>query len=232
MSSVAGMLLGLLVGLRHAFEPDHLSAMATFAAEARDARRGAAVGAIWGLGHTISLVAVGIVLIAIGGVLPARLAAAFELAVAAVLVLLGVRAIARAWRAGSAASRGVVHDHAHGHRRHRHDGPEAHIHVGRYPFAWRLAARSLAVGLVHGLAGSGALTALVFVQLPSAPARLAYIALFGIGSIAGMSAASAVAAASLHALPGRAYRALSLGAGALSVGLGVVWSMPLFSQLG
>lgn len=217
------MLLGLAVGLRHAFEPDHLTAMATLVTETRDPRRGALLGALWGLGHTISLVVVGAILIALGAVLPVRVAAAFELAVAAVLVVLGVRAIVRAWREGSV---GPAHVHRHGHGDHTHAGPAAHVHLGRWTLAWR----PLAVGLVHGLAGSGALTALVFAQLPSTAERIAYIAVFGAGSIAGMAAASAVVGASLGALR-RGQRVLTASAGALSVGLGIAWSVPLFAQL-
>lgn len=226
MSSLAGILLGLLVGLRHAFEPDHLTAMATLAAEARDARRGAMLGAIWGVGHTLALVAVGAVLLIAGQALPDRLAAAFELAVAGVLVLLGVRAIARALREGRA---GAPHHHHH-HRAavaHAHAGPAAHVHVGRYTLAWR----PLAVGLVHGLAGSGALTAIVFAQLASTAERLSYIGLFGLGSVAGMAIASAIASASLGLVTGRTYRALVVATGAVSIVLGVVWSVPLWGQL-
>ena len=224
MSSLVGILLGLLVGLRHAFEPDHLTAMATLVGDTRDARRGALVGAIWGVGHTIALVIVGVVLIIVGDALPTRLAAAFELAVAGVLVVLGIRAISQAWREGA---RGPVHEHTHRGHRHHHHGPSAHVHVGRATLAWR----PLAVGLVHGLAGSGALTALVFSQLPSTSSRLAYISLFGLGSVGGMAAASAVAGASLAAVPGHAQRTLLAGAGLLSVVLGVVWSLPLYAQL-
>src|SRR5688572_16550448 len=110
LSSLAGILLGLLVGLRHAFEPDHLSAVATLVTEARGARRSALVGAVWGVGHTISLFVVGVVLIGIGDALPDRVAAMFELCVSALLVSLGVRAIVRAVAEGR---RGAAHEHAH-----------------------------------------------------------------------------------------------------------------------
>lgn len=223
-SSIAGLLLGLLVGLRHAFEPDHLTAVATLATETRDARRGAALGALWGLGHTVSLIVVGVVLIAMGEVLPDRLATIFELAVSAVLVTLGVRAIVRAWREGLV---GPVREHRHGGRAHRHAGPSAHVHLGRWTLAWR----PLAVGLVHGLAGSGALTALVFAQLQSTAERIAYITVFGIGSIAGMAAASALVGVSLRSLA-RGQRGLMYVAGTLSIALGVAWSVPLWSRLG
>ncbi len=224
VSSLGGILLGVLVGLRHAFEPDHLTAMATLVSDGRDARRGAMLGAIWGLGHTLALVLVGVVLIVAGDALPVRLAAAFELAVAAVLVLLGIRAITQAWRDGSA---GPVREHRHRGHSHHHHGPLAHVHLGRTTLAWR----PLAVGLIHGLAGSGALTAIVFAQLPSTSSRLAYISLFGVGSVVGMAAASAVAGASLGAVPGNAQRSVLAGAGLLSIMLGIAWSVPLYAQL-
>lgn len=224
MSSFAGVLLGLVVGLRHAFEPDHLTAMATLAQDTPGARRGAIAGAIWGVGHTVSLVVVAIVLIALGEALPDRIAARFELVVAGVLVLLGVRALVRAMREGIA---GPTHEHAHGGLWHLHAGPAAHLHVGRRALAWR----PLAVGLVHGLAGSGALTAIAFAQLPTPASQLVYIALFGLGSVAGMAAASALASASLGAMSLRAKRALLGATGALSIVLGITWSVPLWAQI-
>ncbi len=222
-SSLAGVLLGLFVGLRHAFEPDHLAAVATLATETRDAKKGAMLGALWGLGHTVALVMGGVVLIALGAVLPERLSAAFELCVSAMLVVLGVRAIVRAVREGQI---GPLREHAHAGSSHRHAGPDAHVHLGRWTLAWR----PLAVGLVHGLAGSGALTAIVFAQLASTVERITYIAMFGAGSIAGMAAASALVGASLAPL-GRAQRTLTIVAGALSIVFGVVWSLPLWSQI-
>ena len=220
-SSLAGVLLGLAVGLRHAFEPDHLTAVATLATEARDAKRGAILGAMWGLGHTLSLVIVGIVLIAIGAAMPVRLGAWFELGVCAMLVVLGVRAIVQARQLGP---RGPVHVHSHGEHMHVHAAADPHLHVGRGIFALR----PLAVGLVHGLAGSGALTALVFAELPSTSARLGYIPLFGTGSIVGMMAASALVGVSLRAVDG-ARRGITLVAGVVSISLGIAWSLPLWS---
>lgn len=221
MSSLVGVLLGLAVGLRHAFEPDHLTAVATLATEARGARRGALVGAMWGVGHTLSLVIVGIVLLAIGAALPVRVGAWFELGVCAMLVILGVRAVVRAKRLGPI---GAVHAHAHGARTHEHAGAHPHLHLGRSIFALR----PLAVGLVHGLAGSGALTALVFAELPSTSARLAYITLFGFGSVAGMAAASALVGMSLRVVE-RGQRAVAALAGMVSIVLGVIWSIPLWT---
>src|ERR1041384_1903250 len=99
MSSTAlGILLGLRVGLRHAVEPDHLTAVSTLVSETHDVRRGAVLGVLWGLGHTVSLVAVGMILTIVGQTLPPRAATGFELGVAAMLIVLGARAIAVAVR--------------------------------------------------------------------------------------------------------------------------------------
>jgi high-affinity nickel-transport protein len=208
-ASFGAIALGLLLGLRHAFEPDHLTAVSTLVIETKDARRGALLGAIWGIGHTISLALVGSILLVTGLVLPVRVAAGFELAVAAMLIVLGVLALR----------------HTHDHEPHTH----AHVHVGRKTLAWR----PLAIGLVHGLAGSGALTALVFSQLPTLATRIVYITLFGVGSIAGMAIASGVAGASLHRAansPSRR-RTLAIVTGALSIGLGIAWAIPELALL-
>jgi hypothetical protein len=222
VSASLGVVLGLLVGLRHAFEPDHLAAVSTLVSETRDPRRGALLGAVWGLGHTLALVAVGVALIAVGAVLPERLAAAFELAVAVMLLILGARLLIQAARAGGT---GPEHAHRHGGREHEHHGAIGHVHVGRWTLAWR----PLLVGMVHGLAGSGALTALVFAELPGTAARVGYIALFGAGSIAGMALASGVAGATLRAVArsGRVHRGILVAVGVTSIAVGIVWGVPL-----
>jgi high-affinity nickel permease len=227
--SLTGMLLGLLVGLRHAFEPDHLTAVSTLVTDADDARNGrrsALLGALWGLGHTASLVVVGLVLVIAGAALPAQVAAIFELAVSAMLILLGVRAIARAIRTFDG---GPDTAHRHGPVEHVHGAAVPHIHVVGRVVAWR----PLVVGLIHGLAGSGALTALVFAELPTAALRIAYITLFGFGSVAGMAIASGIAGVSLRAAA-RAHstrRTLALVTGALSIVVGFLWSIPMIGVL-
>jgi ABC-type nickel/cobalt efflux system permease component RcnA len=225
--SLGGLLLGLVVGLRHAFEPDHLAAVSTLVAESASARKGALLGAIWGLGHTISLVVVGVALLALGAAMPARLGVALELGVALMLIGLGVRALHRAVRDGG---RGPFHHHHHAGTGHSHAAPAAHFHLGRWVLAWR----PLGIGLVHGLAGSGALTALVFAELPSNGARILYMVLFGAGSVVGMAMASGIAGASLHAVSRsrRSRRILGLASGALSIGVGLLWGLPLLGALG
>jgi hypothetical protein len=222
VSASLGVVLGLLVGLRHAFEPDHLAAVSTLVSETRDPRRGALLGAVWGIGHTLALVAVGIALIALGAVLPDRLAAAFELAVAVMLLVLGARVLVQAARTGAI---GPQHAHRHGGREHEHPGAARHVHVGRWTLAWR----PLLVGMIHGLAGSGALTALVFAELPGTAARVVYIALFGAGSVAGMALASGVAGATLRtvARSHRVHRGVLIAVGVTSIVVGVAWGLPL-----
>jgi high-affinity nickel-transport protein len=214
-STAIGIVLGLIVGLRHSFEPDHLTAVSTLVGETADLRGSALLGALWGIGHTLSLVAVGAILMLVGASLPERAAVVFELGVAAMLLVLGVRSIVVA--VTTAAHHRLHAGHGHGHRA----SPTR---------AWR----PLAVGLVHGLAGSGALTAIAFAELPGAGARLVYMALFGLGSIAGMALASGAAGATLRvvARSGGARRGLGVATGVLSIAVGVMWAIPLWSRLG
>jgi ABC-type nickel/cobalt efflux system permease component RcnA len=219
-------LLATLLGMRHALDPDHLAALSTLAVDQGGVRRGAWLGALWGVGHTAALLCVGLALALLDAELPPRLADGFELAVAVMLIGLGVRAILRALSEGG---RGEVHEHEHGGARHAHPTAHRHLHLGRRTFA----TRSLAVGVVHGLAGSGALTVLVATELPSMAARLSYLLVFGAGSIAGMAFLSGVAGWPLAQLRHRERvgRALALATGALSAGLGAAWGTPLLARV-
>ena len=203
-------MLGVFLGIRHAFEPDHLAAVATLVTARRSRGAAAMLGVYWGLGHTASLLAVGLALLGLRSELPPRVSDAFELAVAVMLVVLGARSIRQAWRDGEP---GHVTTHRHGALEHTHE------------VARRLALRPLLVGLVHGLAGSGALTAVVFANEPDWGARLGYIALFGIGSALGMGGLSGLAGwpiAELARAP-RFARGLAMAAGTLSAGMGLFW---------
>jgi hypothetical protein len=224
--SFIGLLVGVVLGARHALEPDHLAAVSVLSAEAPGPRRGALLGAVWGLGHAAALLATGLVVAAMAREIPPGVADVFELAVAIMLVVLGGRAIRRATREGRI---GMTAVHAHGAGAHRHAGPDAHVHVARRT----LALRPLIVGLVHGLAGSGALTALVLVKLPSSSMRLTYIALFGVGSIIGMSALSGLAGWPLARLGRRPElsRLLFGAAGAVSALLGLFWGWSSVARL-
>jgi ABC-type nickel/cobalt efflux system permease component RcnA len=186
MSSIvpAAAGLGFVLGMRHALDPDHVVAVSTIVSKQAGLRRSSLVGAFWGLGHTVTLLAVGVVVMAFKLSISERLAAGMEIAVAALLVLLGANAIRsalRGWRL-----------HAH---RHTHDG-QSHIHIHvhrpgagdthRHRHLLRLGAPPFLVGMVHGLAGSAALMVLVVGALPSAASGLVYVAMFGLGSMGGM----------------------------------------------
>ena len=218
--------LGSLLGMRHALEPDHLAAVTTLVTGERNSRKAAFLGICWGLGHTCALIVAGTVLVVLRAEMPVRLADAFELCVALMLIALGVRAIYLAARQGPA---GPAHVHHHGHTVHVHQGVPAHIHIG----TWTLARRPLLVGAIHGLAGSGALTALVLTTLPSTAARLTYMVVFGLGSTLGMAALSGLLGWPL-ARAGQyrgLTRAVSLVVGCVSTVLGLVWGYPLLGRL-
>jgi len=218
--------LGSLLGMRHALEPDHLAAVSTLVTGERSGAKAALLGVCWGVGHTLALLAAGGALVIMRAEMPARIADLFELGVALMLIGLGLRAVYLAARQGTA---GPVHAHHHGSRVHAHQGAPAHIHIG----AWTLARRPLLVGAVHGLAGSGALTALVVATLPSTTARITYMAVFGLGSTLGMAALSGLLGWPL-ARAGRhrgLARALSLTVGCVSTVLGVFWGYPLAGRV-
>jgi high-affinity nickel-transport protein len=188
---LAPIVLGVAQGARHSLEPDHIAAVSTLLGETRSARRSAWLGAIWGIGHTVSLVAMCIAVVAFGAMLPPQADRAFTLAVAAILVVLGARSL---WQTG------------------RHDGRRAI----RGPI------QALIIGMIHGMAGSSALTAMVFATLPGSAARLVYITLFGLGSILGMALVSGSAGLWLHRVQ-RPWLMTALGVviGTTSIAIGV-----------
>lgn len=190
MSSI--VLLGILAGLRHALEADHLAAVASLAPSG--GRRAAlARGIAWGMGHSAALLALGGVCVILGGEVPERWARALEGAVGLVLVALGADVLRRVRRRLHAHahrhSDGTLHSHAH-----PHPDPAAAAHEHRHGFS----GRAFAVGTLHGLAGSGAVVMLVAAATTTPAAGLGWILLFGLGSTLGMGALSALMAAPLH----------------------------------
>jgi len=218
--------LGSLLGMRHAFEPDHLAAVSTLVSRERSSLKAALLGVCWGLGHTAALFVVGASLVLLRAEMPEAMSDLFECAVAVMLIALGVRAIRQAAQQGP---HGPLHLHRHGRVVHSHVGVQSHVHIG----SWTLARRPLIVGAVHGLAGSGALTALVLTTLPTTTARLSYMVLFGLGSTLGMAALSGLLGWPLarlgthHAVA----RSITLLVGCISAGLGLVWGYSAVGRL-
>lgn len=223
---LGGYFLGLVLGLRHALEPDHLMAISTLLSEKRQRGHPLLLGATWGLGHTLALFVVGGGLALLQHQMPRRWEASFEAAVGAMLIFLGTRAVLRAVRESRA---GPDEAHLHGKVFHHHTAIREHLHGG----PWIVSRRPLLIGLVHGLAGSGAITALVLAELPGSSSRLIYIALFGLGSLCGMGLLTWVAGSSVKRLSGfgRAPSYLLGVAGTCSSLFGLFWMTAALERL-
>jgi hypothetical protein len=198
--------LGFLLGLRHATEADHLAAISTIVTERRSLLSSSLVGAFWGLGHTLALLIAGVGVFVLRYQMTDRMAHALELGVGMMLVLLGANVLRTLVRRVASHS----HDHA---TVASHTDSEA----------W-LVARSLLVGMVHGLAGSAPLLLLTLAVVSSPLAGFFYIAVFGVGSVMGMAIMSVLLSLPAHltvenfARTNLAVRGLS---GLFSVGLGL-----------
>jgi high-affinity nickel permease len=216
--------LGFLLGMQHALEADHIAAVSSIAARRTEVGDIVKHGLTWGLGHTLTLFAFAGAAILLGHAIPEHLSRPIETAVGIMLVGLGAHVLWRLWR-----------DRVHVHR-HVHDDGTVHIHVHSHAgetlpharashthahgFRWR----TLLVGLMHGMAGSAALLVLTVSKAPSPAVGLAYVALFGIGSMFGMGALSTVIAVPL-AVSARwltwANRSLQGAVGLITIGIGV-----------
>ena len=226
-SIVAVLAIGGLLGFRHAFEPDHLAAVSTLATRPGARLWSAArLGLVWGLGHTVTVGAVGLLIIAVGVQLPAVLWPAAELLVAGLLILLGAMVI---WR----YVRGRWHMHAHAHAAaaphfhlHSHAADPSHAHA----HAAVDARRSLGFGIAHGLAGSGAIAALLVAAVPDTMRRLVYFGAFSAGTIVGMLGVSLTLSVLVRVAADRGARwatVLHVGAalGSVVAGITVGWGV-------
>jgi len=233
-SGMAGILgLGFLFGLRHATDADHIAAVGAMVSERRGWRAAVATGTLWGAGHTLSIVVAGLFILGLRLTIPGPVARVLEFAVALMIIGLGGAALARALRA-----RTDVHSHEHVHdgvvhrHLHFHDGDDAHAPSPaadgghREHRIGRPGIKPFVVGVVHGLAGSAALTLLVLARIASIPLGLAYLALFGMGSIGGMaimSLAISLPFAATAARPGL-HRGLRVATGLLSLACGLLYA--------
>ncbi len=210
--------LGTLLGMRHALEPDHLAAVSTLMTGERSSAKAAWLGACWGLGHTLTLFTAGAILVVLQTEMPAIAAQVLEVCVVLLLVGFGVRAI---YQGACRVPRGPTHSH-------RTTGALSPFQMDR-----RTVARPLLVGAVHGLAGSGAMTALVVTTLPSTVTRLGYLMLFGVGSTVGMAALSGLLGWPIARLGTHHVftRAASLAVGCVSTALGLLWGFPFIEGL-
>ena len=234
--------LGFFLGMRHATDADHIIAVSTIVTRQRTLRGGVLIGGLWGLGHTLTIVLVGGAIVIFSVVIPPALGLTMEMTVPLMLVVLGLWNLTGFIQTVRNQLGGSTGPHAHAHRHgdyvhsHRHGhGPTDHGHAeDRTPQAWldrRLVGlgvyqivRPLVVGLVHGLAGSAAVALLVLTTIGDARWAMAYLVLFGFGTIVGMMLITLVIAAPMAYAARRlthVERHLRMASGLLSLGFGL-----------
>jgi sulfite exporter TauE/SafE len=215
--------LGFLLGFKHAIEADHLAAVSTIVSERKSLWGSALVGGIWGLGHTISLVAAGVFVLLLNFRISQQTERFLEFGVGIMLLVLGLNVFRKIAQGGKIH----LHTHEHGMREHAHihvhensavDAPDTH-------HGFKFSPKALLIGMVHGLAGSAALMLLVIPTIESPTLSLVYIAIFGLGSIGGMMLMSIVVGLPFHLTASRFKRynnILQGAAGLVSIIVGLM----------
>jgi high-affinity nickel-transport protein len=239
--------LGFFLGMRHATDPDHVIAVSTIVTRYRRPRHAALIGIAWGVGHTLTILAVGGGIILLGWVIPARVGLSLEFSVGVMLMVLGALTLRSALqRVGEGVSHaqgddGVTHSHPHrhgdyihSHQHHHH--PDTHPHSAEATPLARLdrwlggmklyqLARPLVVGLVHGLAGSAAVALLVLAAIGNSWWALGYLVVFGLGTVVGMMLVTALVAWPFAYASDRRegwHRGLRLASGVVSLAFGLM----------
>lgn len=223
VSLISMLMFGFVLGLKHAIEADHIAAVSTIASEQASIWRSSFVGAFWGIGHTISLLIAGAAIVIFHLALSSRITLMLELCVGLMLIVLGANSLLKLWRGGELHMHvhqhgGRLHAHPHIHQQHKRDAVETHHGL-------RLNRRPLIVGMIHGLAGSGALMLLVLSTITQPFIALAYVLTFGIGSTGGMMLMSILIGLPATLTSQRFQRANAIlrgGAAGFSVVLGAV----------
>ncbi|HEY7303314.1 MAG TPA: hypothetical protein VH601_04325 [Bryobacteraceae bacterium] len=209
MSLVVIIGIGFLLGMRHAIDPDHVVAVTTIVSRQRNIWHAGWVGIVWGVGHTITIVAVGAAIILFNLAIPTRVGLAMELAVGLMLILLGVLNL-------TGVTQWITDRFSAG---HTHKSAVRAQRIGSYQFI-----RPLAVGIVHGLAGSAAVALLVLTTIRDIRWAVIYLLVFGVGTIAGMMVITMIIGAPF-AYTGKRFssfnRALVLGSGIVSIAFGL-----------
>ena len=182
------LLVSVLLGLRHASDPDHLAAVTTLIAseeERHQVRKAGIMGFLWGLGHGTTLVLIGLPLVLLNQYLPEIVGKIAEVAIGCIIVLLAIRLLVR-WR------RGLYHVHIHAHdvgeaHRHVHSHSQDDSHGHAHPIPRRTPLSSYGVGLVHGIGGSGGLTLLLISTISNKAQATGALLLFATGTAVSMA---------------------------------------------
>jgi len=218
--------VGFGLGLKHAIEADHLAAVSTIVTQRKSVWSASLVGGLWGVGHTLSLLAAGSIVLLFHFEISEKTEQTLEFCVALMLIVLGVDAIRRLVKGGQLH----IHSHRHGDvvhfHPHSHEPQTAHNVRQTSGHSHKLSpigVRPLVIGMIHGLAGSGALMLLVLATISSPAVGLLYILVFGVGSIGGMMLMSLLLGLPIHFTASRfriADITLRVGAGLFSLALG------------
>jgi ABC-type nickel/cobalt efflux system permease component RcnA len=229
---------GFVLGMRHATDADHVIAVTTILARSRKFMHSTLIGGLWGLGHTITVLVVGTLIIAFNVVIPPPVGLAMEFAVAIMLILLGILNLTGAMRrlterfTPPAPMHGHAHEHLHAHEAgsdpHGHEHAHLHGH-GSDPglvatFGWYQLGRPVVVGLVHGLAGSAAVALLVLATIHDTGAAMVYLLIFCGGVASGMAILTTLIGLPFlvsRARSERINRYLTVGSGILSLAFGL-----------
>src|SRR5262249_50043384 len=237
--------LGFFLGIRHATDPDHVIAVSTIVSRQPNLARSARIGVFWGIGHTLTIFLIGAAIILFNVVIPPRIGLSMEFSVSVMLIVLGAMNVAGFVRTlpssqPSLDKTSVVHAHPHSHgdyvHTHAHGhSPEVHPHRPEQTPLARLdqifgklgfyqSVRPLVIGIVHGLAGSAAVALLVLTTIRNSYWALAYLLVFGVGTIAGMMLITLSLASTIRFVTGRRKfsRHLALASGMLSLAFGLV----------
>jgi high-affinity nickel-transport protein len=241
--------------MRHATDADHVVAVTTILTRQRDISAAAVTGLLWGLGHTLTVLLVGSSIILFNVVIPSWLGVGMEVSVGVMLIVLGLFNVAgyfklrpSMWRRAGAPVSRVIHTHVHSHGDYVHShphghGPDVHPHrpdqtplavIDRRFGRLRLytAARPVIVGVIHGLAGSAAVTLLVVAAVRNPAWAIGYLLVFGAGTIAGMMVVTMSLASAFRFASARsetASRHLGLAAGVASIVFGIVFAYQIWS---
>ncbi|MDQ6988568.1 MAG: urease accessory protein [Mariprofundaceae bacterium] len=225
------LLLGFLLGMRHAVEADHVAAVASMSTQTNSLKEAMKLGATWGLGHTLTLFLFGSIVIFSTSVIPDTLALSLEFVVGIMLVFLGMDVIRRMRKERihfhlHKHHDGITHFHAHAHPDEGAHTASAHNHAHKKGFHMR----SLFVGMMHGMAGSAALIILTLQTVETPLMGLVYIALFGFGSVVGMAALATMIIVPLRHSSKKITRfyysfQASIGIGTIALGMFVMYEV-------
>jgi len=251
ISLLSILAVGFFLGMRHATDPDHVVAVTTIVSRQSSTAKAALTGIFWGIGHTLTIFVVGTLIILFDVVIPARIGLSMEFSVGLMLIVLGLMNIASFMRSARSISSEtkseILHQHAHTHgdyvHTHMHGHSlETHAHnPDQTPLTWldRLFGRiglyqqlrPLVVGIVHGLAGSAAVALLILTTIRNPRWAIAYLLIFGMGTIGGMMLIT-MSIASAFTFFGRKHEKFSHRLGFASGLLSLAFGLFLVYQIG